>query len=244
MLVFNLRTIGCKFFRDQKRAPLLTKLILFSALLCQLCWSSIHPSTPINIKHLQAPPDQILIQLVGLGDSIVMAKLLMLWLQAFDHQPGINVPFVNLDYLSIIKWLERILALDPKGQYPLLAASYVYSLVQDDQKKRQMLDFIQQQFFVDPNRRWPSMMHAIFIAKHKLKDYSLALEFAHAVAQNVTDKNVPHWVKQMEIYILEDMGEIESAKILIGGLLESGTINDPHELIFLKDRLIKLEQNQ
>ena len=52
----------------------------------------------------------------------------------------------------------------------------------------------------------------------------------------------------MEIYVLEDMGEIESARILIGGLLESGAITDTHELMFLQQRLERLEdetvQNQ
>lgn len=224
---------------------MVTKLILLSALLGQLYWSSMHPAHVVSIKKdLPEPPEQTIVKLVGLGDSIAMAKLMMLWLQAFDHQPGGSLPFSSLDYSSVIKWLERILTLDPKGQYPLLAASHVYSLVQDDQKKRQMLDFIYQQFFIEPNRRWPSMTHAIFIAKHKLKDYPLALKFAHAVAQNVTDQNIPHWVKQMEIYILEDMGEIESAKVLIGGLLESGAITDFNELRFLKDRLNRLEQEQ
>jgi hypothetical protein len=46
----------------------------------------------------------------------------------------------------------------------------------------------------------------------------------------------------MEIYVLEDMGEIESAKILIGGLLESGAITDAHEIQFLLDRLDRLER--
>ena len=86
------------------------------------------------------------------------------------------------------------------------------------------------------------MTHAIYIAKHRIKDYPLALKFAHAVAQQVTANNIPSWVKQMEIYVLEDMGEIESAKILIGGLLESGAITDAHELQFLQDRLDRLER--
>ena len=233
-----------KLSMQQRSVPMVIKLILLSTLFCHICWSFIHRTHVINITDLSAPPEQKIIELVGLGDAIAMAKLLMLWLQAFDNQPGVSVPFTNLDYASVIQWLERILALDYKGQYPLLAASHIYSLVQDHEKKRQMLDFIYQQFFIDPNRRWPSMTHAIFIAKHKLKDYPLALKFAHAVAQNVTDQNIPHWVKQMEIYILEDMGEIESAKILIGGLLESGAITDLNELRFLQNRLKQLEQNQ
>jgi len=178
---------------------------------------------------------------MGLGDSITIAKLFMLWLQAFDNQPGISVPFKNLDYRQVINWLERILTLDPKGQYPLLAAGRIYGVVPDHEKKRQMLEFISEQFSKDPDRRWPSMVHAIYVAKHRLKDYPLALNYAHAVAQQVTAKDIPHWVKQMEIYVLEDMGEIESAKILIGGLLESGAITDAHEIQFLLDRLDRLE---
>lgn len=218
--------------------------LLISALLCQIYWSLAHPLTSTGIATLPEPPQQTTAQLMGLGDNIAIAKILMIWLQTLDHQAGVSVPFRMLDYAHIIRWLERILTLDPKGQYPLLAASHIYSVVADDKKKRQMLDFIYQQFTIDPNRRWPSMFHAVYIAKYKLKDYKLALKFAHAVAIQVTAKDVPHWVKQMEIYVLEDMGEIESAKILIGGLLASGKINDPRELQLLKDRLHRLEQGQ
>ena len=105
-----------------------------------------------------------------------------------------------------------------------------------------MLEFISEQFLQDPNRRWPSMVHAIYVAKHRLNDYPLALRLAHAVTQQVTVSDIPSWVKQMEIYVLEDMGDIESAKILIGGLLESGAITDAHELQFLQDRLDRLER--
>ena len=45
----------------------------------------------------------------------------------------------------------------------------------------------------------------------------------------------------MQIFILEDIGEIESAKILLGGLLDSGEIKDEHELHFLADRLEALK---
>ncbi len=216
--------------------------ILTIAFLCQIYWSSARPLASINFKKLPGPPSQIESQLFGLGDSIAISKLFMLWLQAFDNQPGVSVPFKNLDYGRVINWLERILALDPKGQYPLLAAGRIYGVVADNERKRQMLEFISEQFSKDPNRRWPSMMHAIYIAKHRLKDYPLALDYAHAVAQQVTVKDIPSWVKQMEIYVLEDMGEIESAKILIGGLLESGAITDDHELQFLQDRLDRLDR--
>ena len=228
--------------RPVKDVPAHIIIILIIAFLCQITWSSSKPLSTINIKKLPEPPSQIESQLFGLGDSIAISKIFMLWLQAFDNQPGVSVPYKNLDYSRVISWLERILTLDPKGQYPLLAAGRIYGEVTDEGKKRQMLAFIYEQFPKDPNRRWPSMTHAIYIAKHRIKDLPLALKFAHAVAQQVTANNIPSWVKQMEIYVLEDMGEIESAKILIGGLLESGAITDDHELQFLQDRLDRLER--
>ena len=227
--------------RPIRDVPVQIIIILTIAFLCQLYLSSSRSLASINIKALPEPPSQIESQLFGLGDSIAISKIFMLWLQAFDNQPGVSVPFKNLDYRRVIDWLERILALDPKGQYPLLAAGRIYGVVADDEKKRQMLEFISEQFSKDPNRRWPSMVHAIYVAKHRLKDYPLALKFAHAVAQQVTINDIPPWVKQMEIYVLEDMDEIESAKILIGGLLESGVITDAHELQFLQDRLGRLK---
>ncbi len=236
---------GLKSRREERPirdVPVQIIIILTIAFLCQLYLSSSRSLASINIKVLPEPPSQIESQLIGLGDSIATSKIFMLWLQAFDNQPGVSVPFKNLDYRRVIDWLERILALDPKGQYPLLAAGRIYGVVADDEKKRQMLEFISEQFSKDPNRRWPSMVHAIYVAKHRLKDYPLALKFAHAVAQQVTANDIPPWVKQMEIYVLEDMGEIESAKILIGGLLESRAVTDAHEIQFLLGRLEKLEQ--
>ena len=228
--------------RPVKDVPAHIIIILIIAFLCQIYWSGSRPLASINIKKLPEPPSQIESQLFGLGDSIAISKIFMLWLQAFDNQPGVSIPFKNLDYRRVINWLERILGLDPRAHYPLLAAGRIYGVVEDEGRKRLMLAFIYEQFAKDPNQRWPSMMHAIYVAKHRLKDYPLALKYAHAVAQQVTVKNIPSWVKQMEIYVLEDMGEIESAKILIGGLLESGAITDLHELRFLQDRLDRLER--
>ncbi|HCN90147.1 MAG TPA: hypothetical protein DIT28_13380, partial [Oxalobacteraceae bacterium] len=58
---------------------------------------------------------------------------------------------------------------------------------------------------------------------------------------HATGSQVPDWAKQMEIFLLEDMNELERAKILLGGLLHSGQITDPHEIRFLEERLKQLE---
>jgi hypothetical protein len=45
----------------------------------------------------------------------------------------------------------------------------------------------------------------------------------------------------MRIFILEDLGEIEAAKVLLGGLLASGEVTEPKEVQFLMGRLKELE---
>jgi hypothetical protein len=104
-----------------------------------------------------------------------------------------------------------------------------------------MLEFVYREFLRDPNQRWPWLAHAALLAKHRLGDLPLALRYASAIDERVTAPDVPLWARQMRIFILEDLNELDAAKILLGGLLASGKIRDPAELRFLKQRLEELE---
>ena len=212
-------------------------LLLGLGLILQIAWHVGQPPRPAKAENLPQPPSLLALRMASFGEPVALAKTLMLYLQAFDNQPGIGIPFRELDYGRAQGWLTRILQLDPPGQYPLLAASRLYSEVPDEARQRQMLEFVYQKFFDDPNRRWPWLTHAAIVAKHRLKDLPLARKYAQAIRLHATGSEVPSWAKQMEAFILEDMNELESAKILIGGLLQSGMITDPHELHFLNERL-------
>jgi hypothetical protein len=174
-----------------------------------------------------------------MDEPIALAQLMTLYLQAFDNQPGISIPFRDLDYDRVEAWLSTLLALDPNSQYPLLMASHLYAQVPDERKIRAMLSFVYKQFLEDPERRWRWLAHAAIVAKHRLRDLPLALKYASAIAENA--RSAPAWARQMHIVLLEDLGEVDAAKILLGGLLESGKATDPHELHFLTEWLKRLE---
>lgn len=190
---------------------------------------------------LQPPPSQSSLRLAALGDPIPLAKLLMLYLQSFDLQATNRIPYQALNYDTLEAWLDQILRLDPSGQYPLLAASRLYAEVPDEIKMRRMLEFVHRQFLADPSRRWPWLAHAAAIAKHRLHDLELANRYAAAIEMHANGPNVPSWAKQMRIFILEDMDELETARVMIGGLIASGSITDPSELRFLDQRLKEIE---
>jgi hypothetical protein len=227
--------------RSLNDVPKAVLAILAGALALQISLKMAHPLVPPAASDLRAPPSQSSLQLASLGDPIPLAKVLMLYLQSFDYQALNRIRFRDLNYDTVQQWLLRILWLDPRGQYPLLAASRLYAEVPNEAKARQMLEFVYRQFTDDPDRRWPWLAHAAFIAKHRLNDLPLAKRYAAAIQRHATGPKVPLWAKQMEIFILEDMDELETARIMIGGLLSSGTIHDPGEIHFLDQRLREIE---
>jgi len=158
----------------------------------------------------------------------------MLYVQGFDVR--------GLDYARLVGWLRAALALDPLSAYPLFAAARVFAETPDPAASRVALQFVYEEFTRDPDRRWPWLAHAALLAKHRLKDLPLARRYAAAIDRQTRSSDVPLWARQMEIFILEDMNELEAARIMLGGLLERGDIRDPNELRFLRHRLEELEK--
>jgi len=215
-------------------------ILLGLAFAGQIFFATLQPRPQARAELLPSPPSAAVLRAISLGDPIPLAQLTTLWLQAFDNQPGISIPFLELDYGKVEAWLQQILQLDPHGQYPLMMASQLYAQVPDEHKQRQMLAFVHREFMTDPEHRWPWLAHAAIMAKHRLKDLPLALSYAKALSDYATGPAVPHWARQMEIFLYEDMGEYETARVLLGGLLASGTVTDPHEIHFLLERLNSL----
>jgi hypothetical protein len=228
--------------RPVTTVPVLVFTLLTAALVLQISWQAAQPRPVARAQALDPPPPVNVLRVSSLGEPIALAQLLTLYLQAFDNQPGISIPFRELDYSRVIEWLDTIVALDEASQYPLLMATHLYAQVPDPARSRQMFDFVHKQFLRDPNRRWRWLANAALASKHRLKDLPLALQYAREIAAMAPA--APAWARQMHIILLEDMGEIESAKILIGALLESGLIKDEFELRFLMDRLKRLENGE
>lgn len=228
--------------RSVTSVPVFVLLLLAAALCAQIGWHLGRLSPKARAQDLMSPPALPALRIASMGEPIALAKLLMLNLQAFDKQPGVSLLYRDMDYLRLAAWLTRIAQLDPRAQYPLFIASRVYGEVPDEARQRIMLDFVYREFLLDPNRRWAPLAHAAVIAKHRLHDLPLARKYAQAIRLHAIGKDVPGWARQMEIFLLEDMNELDSAKVLLGGLLQSGQITDPNEARFLKQKLDELER--
>lgn len=228
--------------RPLRDVPKSVKILLLMALVLQLLWHSLQEPVVAKAEDLAAPLSTRTYVMSSFGEPIAAAKFLNLWLQAFDNQPGASISFHQLNYPRLTQWLDTILELDPRGHYPMLVAARVYGSVKDPEKQRIMTDYVFYKFNEDPNKYWRWLAHVVITAKHELKDYDLALKYANALAEKATGKNVPYWAKDMKIIVLEDMGQLEAAKILVGALIDSKEITDPYELNFLTQKIAVLEE--
>ena len=211
--------------------------MLAATLAIQIGWQAWQPDPGAKADPLHAAPPVPVLRLGALGDETALAKLLVLRLQAHDNQPGVSVPFAALDYDRVADWLDAIIDLDPRAGYPLLAAARLYGSVSDPGRQRVMFELVHRRFLEAPDRRWPWLAHVAVLARHRLGDPALALRYARTLTRHATGPDVPAWVRGMSVIIAADSGEVETARILVGGLLDSGRLTDPHEIRLLSARL-------
>jgi hypothetical protein len=217
-----------------RAAPRAVALFVAIAFGAQIAWQASRPFALFDAGQLGPAPGAPALRAASFDEPAGAARFIMLHLQGFDLR--------RLDYVRLTGWLRTALELDPRSTYPLFAAARVFAETPDEHGARLMLDFVHEQFLRDPDRRWPWLAHAALLAKHRLKDLALARRYAAAVERHARAGDVPVWARQMQIFILEDMNELEAAKVMLGGLLERGEIHDPNELRFLRHKLEELEQ--
>ncbi len=229
-------------FTEERRlgvVPPAVRAFLLVALLLQLFWHSLQPAPVARAAALPAAPGIAGMRLASFGETVAAAQMLLLYLQAYDNQPGISIPFRDLDYNRVAGWLMTALRLDPHSGYALMMASQLYGQVSDHARQRAMCGFVHDRFLESPDTRWRWLAHCAIMAKHRLGDPALALRYAADITRHAGAAS--GWARQMQIFILEDMGETESAKVLLGGLLATGEVTDASELHFLAERLQALE---
>ena len=221
--------------------PAAVRLVLAAALALQIGWHAWRPDPGAEAQPLASAPAASTLRVAALGDEAAFAKLLMLRLLAHDRQPGVSIPFMDLDYARVAGWIDAIIDLDPRADAPLLAAARLYGSAPDPARQRTMFELVHRRFLEEPDRRWPWLAHAAVIAKHRLADPVLALRYARAITDYATGPDVPAWARDMSVLIAEETGELETARVLIGGLLHSGRVGDPREIRFLGARLAEIE---
>lgn len=226
--------------RSISAVPRIVLVLFVLALVAHAALRFAEPQPLAVAAALEAPPPVNALRVASLGEPQVLSQWMTLYLQAFDNQPGVSVPFASLDYAQVLAWLQSALALDSAAHYPLMMASHLYGQVNDPVRQRSMCEFVHREFIERPNRRWRWLAHCAIMARHRLKDMPLSLRYAEDIAMRAGAAS--GWARQMRIFLLEDMGEVERATVLLGGLLAGNEVSDARERHFLTGQLEKLKK--
>ena len=197
-----------------------------------------------RIHELPSTPPLAYLKVLDFGDPQFLSRLIVLWLQAHDYQQGVSLSYSEINYERLISWLDASVELDSRHDYPLLLASRVYTMVADSERQKLMLEYVAHAFAERPVQRWRFLAHAVYVARHRLENKNLSLKYARLLREETRQGEVPDWARQMHIFILADMGKIEAAKVLLGGLHESGELQDEGEYKYLLKRLQEQEREQ
>jgi hypothetical protein len=133
--------------------------------------------------------------------------------------------------------------MNPDSGYAAFLASRVYAATPDSDQLRKMVDLIERLFQANPELHWRRMTEASLLAKHRLVDLPRALQLAQQVAALPKSIALPYWARSMQVVLLDELNELESAQLLISSMLQDGQIDDPDEIRFLRNRLLKIQQS-
>ncbi|HEY3487619.1 MAG TPA: hypothetical protein VGL10_06095 [Gammaproteobacteria bacterium] len=193
-------------------------------------------------KDIPRPIPAAHIRLAALGEPQLAAKLVTFWLLTADIQAGRWLRLEQINYPNLTGWLQTIQSLDPASDYPGMIASGVFIDVKDPQRARWIIEFVEENFRQLPDRRWRWLVHCTVYAKYRLHDLPLALKLAASLRAYTSPEVLPSWARDMEFILLQELGEHETARQVVQGILRSGEVQEPREQLFLMRRLEELEQ--
>jgi hypothetical protein len=216
--------------------------LLLGLLCAQAAWSWLMPRDWHAESSPGAPPSESALRVAALGEAAAAGYALTLYVQSFDMQAGQTLAIRSLALADIGAWLDRSLDLNPDSGYPLLLASRIYAEAARPDDARAMLRWVQRRFVQAPLTRWPWMAHGLYVARHVIHDDALALEMARTLREYGNHPSVPSWARQAEIFLLTDLDQLQAARVLLGGLLDSGRLTDQAEQAFLARQLVELDR--
>jgi hypothetical protein len=145
---------------------------------------------------------------MAFGDPVFLHRLFALTVQNAGDTGGRIVPIKNYDFSRVIAWLEVLEHLDPRSDFAVGMADGYFGQSQDVKNVEPIVRFMMRDVAIDPERKWRWLYNAIYLARHRLRDDSLALAAARQLA--AYDFVVP-WATMTPAFILEDMGDFEGA---------------------------------
>ncbi len=175
-------------------------------------------------RALPPPVGETALRLQALGDSQFAFRTRALQLQHVGSLDGRLVPYRAYDYDRLTTWMRQLDRLDDEAEIMPTLAAFLFSRftgandalghldpVERDQMRR-LVDYLADHARRRPETKWRWLAQAVHLAHYRVGDRDLALSLAGELAALPT---VPDWARQMQVFVLSDLGEVDAARTLL-----------------------------
>ena len=151
-----------------------------------------------------------------------LSRLIAMRLQAFDNQPGVSIPFEQLDYDALGRWPRHRRPMDERAEYPHFLMSKVYSSVTDETRKRKArgmgLATIPSVVPTTVGNGWRTPPTKPTMSS---KTPSSPWKWRTTFVGKPPPAESPEWVRQIEVLFAENQNQYEVAAAILSNQLEA-----------------------
>ncbi|MEQ9444355.1 MAG: hypothetical protein RJS98_02220 [Rhodospirillaceae bacterium] len=156
-------------------------------------------------------PQQQAADALAFGDQQFLYRYLALTLQNAGDNGGRVTPLKNYDYAKVVAWLRLLDGLDHDSHWVIAMANGYFGQTQTIEDVEPIVRFMQENVAYRPELKWPWLVNAIHLSRHRLKNDWLALDAARQLATyDYPEMNAASL--QMPALVLDDLQQYESAK--------------------------------
>ncbi|CAA6605605.1 conserved exported hypothetical protein [Rhodospirillaceae bacterium LM-1] len=188
------------------------------------------------------PPPALSLKLAAMGDDQFLFRSLGLHLQNFGDTGGQVTPLADYDYQRLYGWFLALDGLDPLSDYVAVIAAQYYGLTPKNEDVRHVVAYLRAHAAKDYASNWRWLAHAVYLARHRMKDNVLALEVARELA-GLPIPDLPPWTRAMPAYAMADLGEREAAIALLVAIMATDAKHlTPEEVVGMEKSIRKWQR--
>lgn len=197
----------------------MTGRIIIFALLAQIAvWYSTMHIKP-NLEITPEIPTAKQTEAFSLGDKELYFRSKTLDLQMAGDTFGRTTALKDYDFPLLKKWFFYLDSLDAKSNFTPSIAAYYFARTQHPKDTIYVLDYLEKHADNDPKNKWWWYSQGIYLANSVLGDKQRALEIA--VKLRNVQGDLPIWARQMEAFMREDLGDKDSAELIMCDVFEN-----------------------
>jgi len=171
---------------------------------------------------------------LALGDRQFLYRTTAFVLQNMGDEGGRVTPLKNYDYQRLGQWFALLDQFDPRSNFLPVLVGHYFSQSPEPDHVRVVIGYLARIAVRDPARNWRWLAHAVYLARHKVKDLNLALGLAQRLAA-LDAPGMPIWTRQMPAFVLAEVGDKEAARDLMEAIIESNPNLALGEIDFMRD---------